>query len=187
MVLVVVKNDKEYQRVRRRGRFSVPREVMATPREIEEKGLESFPGLQWHVEHWQELMISRLGGLGYEYIGDPFDLVGPMDHIDFSPSAAPDPGLFRPPELSEAAPGPQATAMIEKWQKAYKAAAAKKMGEQQEMVDYELLGDFIVPLPDSYRSSNFSVGKVVTDPTAPFTPERERLLRAQRPDLKWSN
>jgi hypothetical protein len=127
--LVYVRMDGAFQRMRRRGRFSISRAEAA-----------SFEHLQKAVKEMQEKMISGLRTAGYRYVpSGQWEFRGPFDHIPFSDSASTDQGPTERKRIDQFLNDP--TAWI-KWERAEKARAARRLGAIVEMVDYELVATF---------------------------------------------
>lgn len=131
--LFYVQGDAEYHRVRRRGRFSVPRECAASPGHFRSA-----------VEYAQEKMIAGLRKHGYEYVADGFELRGPIEHVSFSEDAHVDPGPAGRPD-------PRDLKAQMAWERAEKARVAKSAGEDVDLVDFHLVATFRKKMPQTKR------------------------------------
>ena len=133
-LVTYVRGDSEFVRVRRRGRFAIPKDCAVSPHH-----------LAVAVKENQELMIGGLEKQGYRYAGKAFEVVGPLDHIVFSEDNSPDRGVDIPPDV---ALDPDKR---ERWERAQKAMAAKRRGAVVEMCDYELVTEFDRRVPSILR------------------------------------
>jgi hypothetical protein len=133
-VLFYVQNDREWMLVRRRGRFSVPRDCVHSPAHLEAA-----------IREAQERMIAGLKKThGLEYVDHGFDLRGPLPHLSFSEDTDPDPG-------PAAMPDPRDVEAWERWERAERARLARLAGEAVEMVDFELVASFRAPVPTQFH------------------------------------
>jgi len=133
-VLFLVQNDREWVLVRRRGRFSLPRDCAASPAHLEAA-----------VRDAQERMIAGLKKThGLEYLDEGFELRGPLPHIVFSEDTDPDPG-------PDAWPDPRDVEAWQRWERAERARRARQAGEAVEMVDFELVATFRAPVPREFH------------------------------------
>jgi hypothetical protein len=135
MSLLIVGADVGYKKVRRQGRFTVPRDLS-----------KSESHLLAAVADAQELMIKGLESQGFRYVDDGFELRGPYPHILFSNDIDADPG-------PQSRPNPRDKDAMERWDRAEKSRIAKKTNAEQELVDFVLVGSFL-----TRRSYNRVVG-----------------------------
>lgn len=124
--LVYVRGDSAYELHRRVGRFTLTTDEAS-----------SHAHLHDAVMRMQEKMISGLAKRGYEYAGEDFEFRGPLDHIDISEDAHPDPG-------PDASPDPRDREAQAAWERAERSRIALKQGEMVHLVDYELVTAFRV-------------------------------------------
>lgn len=134
MSLLVVRGDSLRTRVRRRGRFAVPRDLAASPRHMETA-----------VKEHLNLMVHGLARRGYEYGGGAVEVRGPLPHYEFSDDATPDKG-------PEAAPDPRDLKATEAFARAERARTARKAGEDVPLDDYELVTTFERRLPGALEA-----------------------------------
>lgn len=148
MTLIRVQGDREVVRVKRRGRFAIERAAASSP--------QHFLAA---VKEMQEQMIAGLAKKGFRYVGEDFELRGPLEHYDYSESIDADPG-------PKAMPDPRDAAAFERWQRAERARTARKAGQAVELVDYQLVTAFDRALPQALRTLPHSLAPATANPRA---------------------
>ena len=149
--LVYVRGDKVVDRIKRHGRFAIP-----------EACARSEPHFRAALKENMRKMVIGFNKThkNYRLLSDAFEWRGPLPHIDFSDSSAPDPGPLAAPDFQDR----QAS---ERWERAEKARQALVVGEHddQDLLDFQIVlvfertltGD-LAPLTSSIRPSRAPKG-----------------------------
>lgn len=145
--LIYVKNDKLWTRVRRRGRFAIPRDCARSPRHFAAA-----------VYAAQKMLADGLEKEGFRFIEWPDD--GRPDpakplpiHLDESliMDDTPDPGPYaRMPEITPLGHFDQAA--MDAYERAEKTRQSWEAGQATNMVDYRVVGVFETQVPTHYRA-----------------------------------
>ena len=166
---MLVQADAEYQMVERSGRYSIERDIWGSPKHFEPCLMKA-----------QELCISGLRLFGYEYAGNGFTLRGPLQHMEFSASAAIDVGPAGMPGPLPHDPSDEQIrnyeAAVAVWNRAERTRAARKIEAEQEMIDFQLIGLFRKKLLPTMRTTKGTVVGGVSPTLAGST----RLITAKR-------
>ena len=123
--LIIATAPREWVEVRRRGRFTVPREVALDPRRMLAATQEA-----------QEQFIKGMKLQGLLYIDKGFEVEGPFAALDFSGDTTPDRGPEdQPPDLRD-------TAAVVAWEEQGRRLAAKREDYGAANLDFVLIGHF---------------------------------------------
>lgn len=138
--LIYVRNDKEYTRIRRRGRIQIPAECAREPRHFAAA-----------IQLAKDLLVKQLEAQGARYVDDTWEVRGPLPHISQFLSDTPDPGpLAQMPEITNL--GHYDHEAMAAYERAERARTAWELGEATDMEDYRVIGTFEVPVPQHYRA-----------------------------------
>lgn len=147
--LVVVQDDALYDRIKRRGRFSIPREIAVSAEAYRlqpEKHLMFGALLHTALKKF----IANIGKThGLTYVPDQswpgFELRGPTEHVSFSSNVAPDPGpTTKPRRFDEAS--------LREWEAEEKARLPVRR-LPLDVVDYEIVVAFQRKLPATFHTA----------------------------------
>jgi hypothetical protein len=136
--LLRVRDGGEVNQVRRRGRFSVPREI-AVPKHLLHR-IEQWPApFVSLVKEAQDEFVKGIRTQGYEYVDHGFDIRYEGPSYQYSGDASPDPG---PQHLPNRRPD-QAPELWAHWEREEKKKRGKTIDQKQfDMVDYVLVATF---------------------------------------------
>jgi hypothetical protein len=123
--LVYVRGDSVVDRIKRRGRFSIP-----------ESCARSEPHFKAALKDNLRKMVAGFAKTnpGYRLVSEGFQWRGPLPHIEFSDSSIPDPGPL-------AAPDPRDVEASERWERAEKLRRGRVVGDHadQDLLDFQLI------------------------------------------------
>lgn len=140
--LVYVKQDREFTRIKRRGRIQIPTECARDPKHFHAA-----------IELAKKLLVEQLGiEDGARHIESvAWEVRGPLQHIAHFLSDSPDSGpLVKMPEITNL--GNYDREAMDRYERAEKARRAWEAGEVTDMEDYRVIGVFEVPIPQQYRA-----------------------------------
>jgi hypothetical protein len=138
--LILVKEDKEYRRVRRRGRIQIPAGCARSPRHFAAA-----------IDLAKRLLVQQLEAEGKVFVDQGWEVRGPLPHIAHFLGDGADPGpLVEMPEITNL--GYFDADAMDAYERAENARRAWAVGEATDMEDYRVIGTFEAPVETHYRA-----------------------------------